>query len=486
MKLYNETATTLIDKMNKGEVTTEAVMRAYLDRIAGVEDRVDAFLTLYPEETLLEKAREIDRRRAAGEKIGLLAGLPIAVKDNMCTTGVNTTCGSKMLEHFVPPYDATVVEKIAAADGIIVGKTNMDEFAMGSSTENSGYKTTKNPWDLNRVPGGSSGGSAAAVAAGEVPLSLGSDTGGSIRQPAALTGLVGMKPTYGRISRYGLVAYASSLDQIGPFTKDVSDMALFLNVISGHDAHDGTSAPVDVPDYTASLGQEIKGLRVGLPRELFGEGIDAAVRDKVLEVADVLRSLGATVEDMDLPYSKYALPVYYVLATSECSSNLARFDGVRYGYRPDHFEGFNDLFTRARSEAFGEEVKRRIMLGTYSLSAGYYDEYYNKGLKVRTKIKEDFDRAFENYDVLLSPTSPETAFAFGEKTDDPLKMYMSDICTVPVNIAGLPAMSMNCGFVEGLPVGMQLIGKPFDEAGLIRVAHAYERATNASAHRAEL
>ncbi len=486
MKLYNETATTLIEKMNGGAVTSEAVMRAYLDRIASVETRVDAFLTLYSEEALLEKARAVDRRRAAGDKIGLLAGLPIAVKDNMCTTGVNTTCGSKMLEHFVPPYNATVVEKITAADGIIVGKTNMDEFAMGSSTENSGYKTTKNPWDLNRVPGGSSGGSAAAVAAGEVPLSLGSDTGGSIRQPAALTGLVGMKPTYGRISRYGLVAYASSLDQIGPFTKDVSDLALFMNVIAGSDERDGTSAPVEVPDYTASLGQEIAGLRVGLPRELFGEGIDAAVRDKVLEVADVLRSQGATVEEMALPYSKYALPVYYVLATSECSSNLARFDGVRYGYRPDHFEGFNDLFTRARSEAFGEEVKRRIMLGTYSLSAGYYDEYYNKGLKVRTKIKEDFDRAFESYDVLLSPTSPETAFAFGEKTDDPLKMYMSDICTVPVNIAGLPALSMNCGFVDGLPVGMQLIGKPFDEEGLIRVAHAYERATNASAHRAEL
>lgn len=406
----------------------------------------------------------------------MLYGLPIALKDNLCTNGIKTTCASKILYNFVPPYDATVVKKLKENDMTLLGKLNMDEFAMGSSTENSAFHTTRNPWDLERVPGGSSGGSAAAVAADEAFFTLGSDTGGSIRQPASLCGVVGMKPTYGRVSRFGLVAFASSLDQIGPLTKDVEDCALAMNIICGHDPYDATSAPIDVPDFTKALVNDVKGLKIGVPREYMEKGVNDEVKKAVEKALELLKSLGADYEEFSIPIVEYALPTYYIIASSEASSNLARYDGIKYGYRTQNYEDLIDLYKKTRSEGFGAEVKRRIMLGTYALSAGYYDAYYKKGLQVRTLIKRAFDEAFQKYDVIITPTSPTTAFKIGERVSNPLEMYMSDICTVPVNIAGLPAISIPCGFdSNGLPIGLQIIGKAFDEQTILRVAYTYEQ-----------
>lgn len=477
MDLVYMTAHELHDRLASKQISAEEVCRAYLDRIEKVEDRLKAYMTVTGD-LALSQARSVDKRIASGESIPPLAGIPIAVKDNMCTEGIRTTCASKILYNFVPPYNATVVEKILAGGMVLMGKTNMDEFAMGSSTENSGFYTTSNPWDTERVPGGSSGGSAVAVAAGETVLSLGSDTGGSIRQPASLCGVVGIKPTYGAVSRYGLVAFASSLDQIGCFSRDVTDCAVLLNLITGHDPLDSTSAPGQKTDYTGFLNRPIKGLRVGVPVEYMGEGIDPGVRAVINDALKVLATQGAIIEEASLPHSKYAIPVYYLIATAEASSNLARYDGVRYGYRAEDPEDVVDMFMKTRSRGFGTEVKRRIMLGTYALSTGYYDAYYLKALKVRTLIKKDFDRAFEKYDVLICPTSPGTAFRKGEKVDDPLQMYLSDITTISVNLAGIPGISVPAGFSSGLPVGMQIMGRPFDEGTLIGVAHAFERDTD--------
>lgn len=460
--------------MRRREISAEELALAVFNRIDEVEDKVKAYITLTRDKALTT-AREVDRLRAAGEYLGPLAGIPIAVKDNICTRGLKTTCASRMLENFVPPYDATVTEKFKAARMVLVGKANMDEFAMGSSNENSAFFPTTNPVDPRRVPGGSSGGSAAAVAAGEAVVALGSDTGGSIRLPASFCGVVGMKPTYGAVSRYGLVAYASSLDQIGPLTKDVTDCALMLNVICGHDRRDTTSVRWQVPDYTSFLTPEIKGMRVGLPVEYLGEGIDPAVRKVILGTADKLASLGAEVAETQLPHTRYALPAYYLIATAEASSNLARYDGVKYGLRANDAEDMVDMYIKTRSRGFGTEVKRRIMLGTYALSAGYYDAYYMKALKVRTLIKQDFDRAFTRFDVLLSPTGPTTAFRAGEKTDDPLQMYMVDVCTLAVNLAGIPGISLPAGEDGKLPIGVQLMGRPFGEGDLLRIAYAIEQ-----------
>ncbi|HEY3396137.1 MAG TPA: Asp-tRNA(Asn)/Glu-tRNA(Gln) amidotransferase subunit GatA [Armatimonadota bacterium] len=476
MELFELSAHELAAGLAAREYSAREVTDAHLERIQAVEPRVRAFLHLTPE-AAREHADDLDRRRAAGEALPPLAGVPIAHKDLFCTRGVPTTCGSRILENFVPPYDATVVARCRAAELPVVGKTNMDEFAMGSSTENSAFQVTANPWDLERVPGGSSGGSAAAVAAREAPLALGTDTGGSIRQPASLCGLVGMKPTYGRVSRYGVVAYASSLDQVGPFARNVTDCAMLLGIIAGHDPHDATSATDAPPDYVAEMRRGVAGLKAGLPKELFGEGIDPEVKSTILAAVDRLQALGVECEEVEMPHVDYSLPCYYIIAPAECSSNLARYDGVRYGHRTaEPVSDIYDLFSKSRAEAFGPEVRLRIMLGTYTLSAGYYDAYYLKALKVRTLIKSDFDRAFEKYDVLLSPTSPTTAFKIGEKADDPIAMKLADICTIPVNLAGLPGMSLPCGFAGGLPVGMQIIGKPFGEAEMLRVAYAYEQA----------
>jgi len=434
---------------------------------------VHAYISL-DEEGALRKAEEVDARVARGEEVGVLAGVPVAVKDNICIKGMRTTCASKILENFVSPYDATVVEKLKAADAVFLGKTNLDEFAMGSSTENSYFGPTRNPHDPERVPGGSSGGSAAALAAGEAVLALGSDTGGSIRQPASFCGVVGLKPTYGRVSRYGLVAFASSLDQIGPMAKNVKDTALLLNVISGYDPRDSTSAPVEVPDFTKALDEGIEGIRIGLPREYFAEGLEDEVREKVLEAVDILKGEGAEVVEVSLPHTKYAIATYYIVAPAEASSNLARYDGVKYGFRAEGRDLY-EMYCNTRSQGFGEEVKRRIMLGTYTLSAGYYEAYYLKALKVRTLIKQDFEEAFETCDLLATPTSPTVAFRLGEKVADPLTMYLSDVYTVSVNLAGLPGISVPCGSSDGLPVGLQLIGRPFDEETLLRVAHVVER-----------
>ncbi|MFZ5647627.1 MAG: Asp-tRNA(Asn)/Glu-tRNA(Gln) amidotransferase subunit GatA [Bacillota bacterium] len=477
MDLFKMTAHALHDSLAAKKISAEEICRASLDRIEKLEGRLKAFVTVTGE-MALSQARAVDRIIASGEEIPPLAGIPVAIKDNMCTEGIKTTCASKILYNFVPPYSATVVQKLMAEGMVLVGKTNMDEFAMGSSNENSGLYPTSNPWDTERVPGGSSGGSAVAVASGEAVVALGSDTGGSIRQPASLCGVVGLKPTYGAVSRYGLVAFASSLDQIGPFSRDVTDCALLLNVITGHDPLDSTSAPGEKADYTAFLNKDIKDVRVGVPVEYMGEGIDPGVRSVINEAIKVLSSQGAKIEETSLPHSRYAIPVYYLIATAEASSNLARYDGVRYGYRIEDPEDVVDMFMRTRSRGFGAEVKRRIMLGTYALSAGYYDAYYLKALKARTLIKQDFDRAFEKYDVLVCPTSPGTAFRKGEKMDDPLQMYLSDITTISVNLAGIPGISVPAGFSGGLPVGMQIMGRPFDEGMLIRVAHAFERSTD--------
>ena len=449
--------------------------QAVLNHIAEVDARVGAFVTVTGE-AALEQARRADEAIAQG-RAAPLAGVPMQVKDNMCTQGVATTCSSRMLEGFVPPYNATVVERLQAQRAVVVGKGNMDEFAMGSSTENSAFFPTRNPWDLERVPGGSSGGPAAAVAAGECLYALGSDTGGSIRQPAALCGIVGMKPTYGLVSRYGLVAFASSLDQIGPMTKDVTDCALVLNAIAGHDPRDSTSIPREAPDYTAALNADIRGMRVGVPKEYYGAGIDGAVSDTLRTALDKLESLGASVEETSLPHTMYALAVYYIIAPSEASANLARYDGVKYGFSSRDAGSMWEAMEQTKQHGFGPEVKRRIMLGTYALSAGYYDAYYLKAQKVRTLISREFQEAFQKYDVLVAPTSPTTAFRLGEKVEDPVQMYLSDVCTIPVNIAGIPAMSIPAGFVDGLPVGMQLMGKPLAEETILRAAYAYEQAT---------
>ncbi len=480
MELFQLTAHQLAEMLKKGEASAEEITRAVFARIYEVEDRIQAYVTV-TEETAYQAAKEIDRKRREGEIPGPLAGIPAGLKDNLCTRGTRTTCSSRMLENFVPPYDATVVKKLAAAGAVFTGKLNMDEFAMGSSTENSAFFPTRNPWHLGYVPGGSSGGAAAAVAAGEAVYALGSDTGGSIRQPASFCGIVGLKPTYGLVSRFGLVAFASSLDQIGPLTKDVRDCALVLNAIAGHDPLDSTSAPFPVPDYTSYLTGEARGVKVGVPREFFGKGLDPRVGEVVRAAISRLEDLGAVVEECSFPHAEYALPCYYIIAPAEASSNLARYDGVRYGYRAAPEKGGNynllEMYMRTRSEGFGPEVKRRIMLGTYALSSGYYDAYYLKALKLRTLIRQDFNRLFEQFDVIVSPTSPTPPFRFGEKAGDPLVMYLSDVYTIPINLAGIPALSLPCGFVEGLPVGLQIMAPPFGEGTLLRVAYAYEQST---------
>ncbi len=476
MELYELTAHEVAEEMAAGQLSAQEATAACLARIEAVEGRVNSFVTVTPERAQ-EQAAQADQKIAAGEASNTLTGVAIGIKEVMCTKGLPSTCSSKMLESFVPPYDATAVEYMQDALLPMVGKTNMDEFAMGSSTENSAFQVTRNPWNLDCVPGGSSGGSAAAVAAGEAFVALGSDTGGSIRQPAALCGIVGLKPTYGRVSRYGLIAYASSLDQIGPLTKDVTDCALVMNLISGRDPLDATSADVPVPDYTEHLTGSVDGLKAGVPVQLLGEGIDPQVRECVQVAIDQLQDMGLECEEVQMPHIDYSLPVYYIIAPAECSSNLARFDGVRYGYRtPVETDDINELFSHTRAEGFGPEVRLRIMLGTYALSAGYYDAYYLKALKVRTLIKRDFDQAFAQYDVLLSPTSPTVAFKIGERADDPLAMKLADICTIPVNLAGIPAISIPCGFVEGLPVGLQIMAGAFAEEKILQVAYAYEQA----------
>lgn len=478
MQLFRLTAHELHDLLIKKEISAEELNLAVFDRIEAVEDRVKAYVTM-TKERALEQARLVDRQIKDGEKISPLAGIPVAIKDNMCIDGVRTTACSKILANFVPPYSATVVKRLDGAGAIMVGKTNCDEFAMGSSTENSAFFITRNPWDTERVPGGSSGGSAAVIAAGEAICSLGSDTGGSIRLPASFCGVVGLKPTYGAVSRYGLIAFASSLDQIGPFTRDVTDCAAMLNVICGHDPLDSTSASYNMPDYTGFLKNDVRGLKIGVPREYMAEGIHPEVREAIEQAFSLLEALGAHVEYTTLPHTEYALSTYYLIAPAEASSNLARYDGVRYGYRAENADDVIDMFVKTRSEGFGSEVKRRIMLGTYALSAGYYDAYYLKALRVRTLIKQDFDRAFEKYDLLVSPVCPTTAFRIGEKTEDPLEMYLSDVCTISINLAGIPGMSIPCGFAqEGMPVGLQLMGRHFDEGTLLRAAYTFEQNTD--------
>ncbi len=474
--LYALTIHEAAELLRRREITSLELTRAVLDRIEETEPRLNAFITVTAE-LALQQAQDADHRLERDEG-HVLTGVPVAVKDIICTKGVRTTCGSRILEDFVPPYDATVVERLRQAGMVMVGKTNMDEFAMGSSGENSAFGPTRNPWDLERVPGGSSSGSAAAVAAHQCIYALGSDTGGSIRQPAAMCGVVGLKPTYGRVSRYGLVAFASSLDQIGPITKDVRDAALVLQAIAGHDPRDSTSAPLEVPHYAQALVPELRGIRIGVPREFLGEGLDEGTRQALLEAIGVLQDLGAEVDwEVSLPTTPYALACYYIIAPSEASANLARYDGVKYGYSYTEGASMWENMEKTRQHGFGAEVKRRIMLGTYALSAGYYDAYYLKALKVRTLICREFEAAFQRYHVLVTPVSPTPAFRLGEKVDDPLQMYLSDIFTIPVNIAGLPAISVPCGFSGGLPVGLQIIGRPFDEATILRVAYAYEQAT---------
>jgi aspartyl-tRNA(Asn)/glutamyl-tRNA(Gln) amidotransferase subunit A len=471
--------------LHKKDLSISDLVDESYKRIALVDSQVQAFLTL-DEEQARKTAKLFDEKLKTDERKGLLFGMPIGVKDNIVTKGLRTTCASKILENFDPIYDATVVQKLQRAETITIGKLNMDEFAMGSSTENSGFQTTRNPWNLETVPGGSSGGSAAAVAAGEVLFTLGSDTGGSIRQPASFCGVVGLKPTYGRVSRFGLVAFASSLDQIGPITRTVEDNAYLLQAISGLDPMDSTSANVEVPNFVEALTGDVRGLKIAVPKEYLGEGVSVTVRQSVLDALKVLEKLGAVWEEVSLPHSKYALATYYLLSSSEASANLSRFDGVRYGYRTPNADNLIDLYKNTRAEGFGEEVKRRIMLGTFALSSGYYDAYYKKAQKVRTLIKKDFEDVFEKYDVIIGPTTPTPAFKIGENVDDPLTMYANDILTIPVNLAGVPGISVPCGFDGGLPLGLQIIGKHFDEATVYRVAHAFETATNFHKQKPEL
>lgn len=477
MSLFDLRLADLHNKLAHKELSVSELAEASLKRIAVTDGEIGAFLTL-DEEGARRQAQALDDQLAAGGERGLLFGLPAGIKDNMATEGLRTTCASRFLDNHIPIYDATAVRKLREAQSVTVGKLNMDEFAMGGSNENSAYGPVRNPWDKSRVPGGSSGGSAAAVAAGQVYFTLGSDTGGSIRQPAAYCGVVGLKPTYGLVSRFGLVAFASSLDQIGPITKNVEDAAYVLQAIAGHDAMDSTSANVDIPDYTAALTGDVRGMRIGVPKEYLGQGIDPRVKERVLEALKVFESMGAVWEEISMPHTEYAVATYYLLASSEASSNLARFDGVRYGVRAANPDNLMDLYRRSRSEGFGPEVKRRIMLGTYALSSGYYDAYYLKAQQVRTLIKRDFDQAFEKYDLIVGPTAPTAAFPIGEQVGDPLTMYLNDIVTIPVSLAGVPAISVPCGFADGLPVGLQIIGKPFDESGVLRAAHAYESHTD--------
>ena len=472
------------DQLASKQISSVELTQSCLDRIDAVEDQVQSFLTITPE-IALAQAEVADRMLAAGEG-GPLTGIPVQIKDVMCTEGVPTTCASRMLENFVPVYNATVVEKLINQGAVMLGKGNMDEFAMGSSCENSAFHPTHNPWDLERVPGGSSGGAAASVASGETIFALGSDTGGSVRQPASLCGVVGLKPTYGLVSRYGLIAFASSLDQIGPVGRSVQDCALVLNAIAGHDPRDATSVARDQQDYTATLGQDIKGMRLGVPEEYFVDGMEPGTRKAIDEALAKLEYLGAIIKPVSLPTTRYALACYYIIAPSECSANLARYDGVKYGYSYQDTSDMWEALEKTREYGFGPEVTRRVMLGTYALSSGYYDAYYLKAQKARTLIRQDFDRVFQEVDALVTPTSPVTAFKIGEKTGDPVQMYLIDVCTLPVNIAGLPGLSVPCGFSDGLPVGMQLIGPNFSEGILLRTAHAYEAATEWSSARPTL
>lgn len=467
----------LHEQLVKKERSAVEITQSYLDRIRAVDAQVNSFL-LVTDDRAIAQAKAVDAKIAAGDAIGLLEGIPIAIKDNICTQNIRTTCASRILENFVPPYESTVSQKLIDAGMITVGKTNMDEFAMGGSTETSAFKKTRNPWNLECVPGGSSGGSAAAVSAGEAPVSLGSDTGGSIRQPAAFCGIVGMKPTYGLVSRYGLVAFASSLDQIGPFSTTVEDSAIMLGAIAGYDAKDSTSLKLDVPDYTQFLKTDLKGKKVGVIRETFGEGLDPEVEAATRTAIEQLKALGAEIIDISCPRFRYGISAYYIIAPCEASANLARYDGVRYGHRVEDADNLLDMYKRTRAEGFGAEVKRRIMIGTYALSAGYYDAYYLKAQKVRTLIKQDFEAAFNQVDVLVSPTSPTTAFKLGEKLADPLSMYLDDLMTIPVNMAGLPGLSLPCGMdSKGMPIGLQIIGNVLREDQVFQAAYAYEQAT---------
>jgi aspartyl-tRNA(Asn)/glutamyl-tRNA(Gln) amidotransferase subunit A len=476
--MLDKPATELLGLLADGGLTAEALAGQYLGAIRRLDPQVRAFLRV-DEAAVLEQARGVDERRRQGRPLGRLAGLPVALKDILCTRGEPTTCGSRMLEHFRPPYDAHVVARLRDADAVLLGKTNLDEFAMGSSTENSAFQVTRNPWDLGRIPGGSSGGSAAAVAAGEAPLALGTDTGGSIRQPAGLCGVVGLKPTYGRVSRFGLVAFGSSLDQVGPLARTVADAALLLEVIAGHDPRDSTSVDRPVPAYSRTVEEPVAPLTVGVPREYFGAGLDPEIEQAVRAAVAVFQGQGAAVREVSLPHSRFALAAYYLVATAEASSNLARYDGVHFGHRSAGHANLIDLYKRSRGEGFGAEVKRRIMLGTYALSSGYKDAYYVQALRVRRLIKEDFDRAFQECDVVLGPTTPTTAFRVGERSADPLAMYLEDVYTVSANLAGLPGVSVPCGLSKaGLPIGLQLLAAHFEEEKLLRVARQYERATD--------
>ena len=476
MSITELTVHELQEKLKTKELTITEITKAYVDRINEKENDVQAFVTTLTDDAI-DNAKKVQERIENGESLGELAGIPIGIKDNLCTKGIKTTCSSKMLENFVAPYNATIVEKVNNENMINLGKLNMDEFAMGSSTETSYFKKTKNPWNLNKVPGGSSGGSAAAVAADLVPWALGSDTGGSIRQPASLCGVVGLKPTYGLVSRFGLVAFASSLDQIGPITKDVRDSAILLNILAGHDEKDSTSVERPKVDYTKSLKNDVKGLKIAVPKEFFGEGINLDVKKALEKSIEKYKELGAIVEEVSLDVAEYALATYYIIACAEASSNLGRFDGIRYGYRTENYTNLKELFKNSRSEGFGEEVKRRIILGTYVLSSGYYDAYYKRAQQVRTLVSKEFDEIFKNYDVILTPTSPITAFNIGEKSDNPLEMYLADICTVSINIAGLPAISIPCGVdTEEMPIGMQLIGNKFQEETILNAAYTFEQA----------
>ncbi|MBO0992499.1 Asp-tRNA(Asn)/Glu-tRNA(Gln) amidotransferase subunit GatA [Bacillus sp. SD088] len=481
MSLFDHSIKELHERLHKKEITASDLVDQSIKRIHEVDGQVKAFLTV-DEENARKQAKALDGQ--VGDSI--LAGIPAGIKDNIVTKDLRTTCASKILENFDPIYDATVMEKLNEAQTITIGKVNMDEFAMGATTETSAFQITKNPWNLDFVPGGSSGGSAAAVAAGQVPFALGSDTGGSIRQPASFCGVVGMKPTYGRVSRYGLVAFASSLDQIGPITRNVEDNAYVLQAIAGVDAHDSTTVDKTVANYTEGLTQDIKGLKIAVPKEYLGEGIGEASREAVLSALKVLEGLGAKWEEVSLPHSKYGVSSYFLLASSEASANLARFDGVRYGYRTPNADNLMELYKKSRSEGFGDEVKRRIMLGTYALSSGFYDAYYKKAQQARTLIKQDFDNIFEKYDVVIGPTTPTPAYKIGEMLDDLVTMYARDLLTIPVNLAGLPGISVPCGFTEGLPLGLQIIGKHFDEQTIYRVAHAFEQSTDFHKHKPQL
>jgi len=471
------TATEVSEGIRNRDFSAEEYLSSILERIERIDKRTHAFVTVIKDEAM-RRAEEIDKKARRGEKLGCLAGVAVAVKDNICTTGIRTTCSSRMLENFVPPYDATVIEKLKAADAIILGKTNMDEFAMGTTTETSYFGVTHNPWDLKKVPGGSSGGSAAAVIAEEASVALGSDTGGSIRCPASYCSTVGLKPTYGLVSRYGLISYANSLEQIGPLARTVRDCALLLSVISGHDNRDSTSVNLPSENYLSYLRDDVKGLNIGLPREFFEEGVEEEVKGLVLEAADKFEELGASCHEVSLPTMSYALAAYYIIAMSEASSNLARYDGLRYGYHDENDEGdFDTVFSRNRRIGFGAEVRRRIILGTYALSAGYFDQYYMKALRIRTLIRRDFEKSFKHVDAIIGPTMPVLPFDIGERIDDPLKLYMCDVLTVPANLTGCPAISVPCGFVNGLPVGLQIIGKPFDEGTILRAAYTFEQNT---------